>query len=283
MSHFTVLVIGDNVEEQLQPYHEYECTGIEDKYVVFVPAQESLEELQKQYEDRKDDYESLESFIEDYHGYHQNEHGQWGRTTNPNAKWDWWVIGGRWSGFLKAKEGVVHEIGEPGAFGNEPKDGGADIITKGGVDWDGMRNEAKERAAKRYDLVSKAIDGLAYESWESVRNLYEDIDKAREHYHNQAIVKAFKKVTEKHTDMFGWFAEVDEYLCDRETYIERAANSAITTYAFVKDSKWYQKGEMGWWGMSTNEVSQDEWNKQFWEMIQSLPDDTELTVVDCHI
>ena len=26
-------------------------------------------------------------------------------TSNPNAKWDWWVIGGRWSNFLKLKSG----------------------------------------------------------------------------------------------------------------------------------------------------------------------------------
>lgn len=27
MSHFTVLVIGDDPELQLAPYHEYECTS----------------------------------------------------------------------------------------------------------------------------------------------------------------------------------------------------------------------------------------------------------------
>ncbi len=34
MSHFTVLVIGDNPEEQLAPYHEFECTGLDDQYVM---------------------------------------------------------------------------------------------------------------------------------------------------------------------------------------------------------------------------------------------------------
>ena len=33
MSHFTVLVIGPNVPEQLAPYHEFECTGRNDQYV----------------------------------------------------------------------------------------------------------------------------------------------------------------------------------------------------------------------------------------------------------
>ena len=34
MSHFTVLVVGDNVDEQLLAYHEFECTGIKDQYVI---------------------------------------------------------------------------------------------------------------------------------------------------------------------------------------------------------------------------------------------------------
>ena len=33
MSHFTVLVIGEEPELQLAPYHEFECTGEVDEYV----------------------------------------------------------------------------------------------------------------------------------------------------------------------------------------------------------------------------------------------------------
>lgn len=33
MSHFSVMVIGPNVEAQLAPYHEFECTGKSDQYV----------------------------------------------------------------------------------------------------------------------------------------------------------------------------------------------------------------------------------------------------------
>ena len=28
MSHFTVMVIGPDIADQLQPFHEFECTGI---------------------------------------------------------------------------------------------------------------------------------------------------------------------------------------------------------------------------------------------------------------
>jgi hypothetical protein len=32
MSHFTVMVIGNDVDEQLAPFHEFECTGQDDQY-----------------------------------------------------------------------------------------------------------------------------------------------------------------------------------------------------------------------------------------------------------
>ena len=31
MSHYTVLVIGDDPEKQLAPFHEFGCTGIDDE------------------------------------------------------------------------------------------------------------------------------------------------------------------------------------------------------------------------------------------------------------
>jgi len=40
MSHFAVLVVGENVDEQLAPYHEFESTGENDQYVVDVDKTE---------------------------------------------------------------------------------------------------------------------------------------------------------------------------------------------------------------------------------------------------
>ena len=33
MSHFTVMVVGDDVDYQLAPFHEFECTGVDDEFV----------------------------------------------------------------------------------------------------------------------------------------------------------------------------------------------------------------------------------------------------------
>jgi len=48
MSHFTVLVVTDTAEEleaALQPFHEYECTGIEDEYVIDVDRTDEVTEF----------------------------------------------------------------------------------------------------------------------------------------------------------------------------------------------------------------------------------------------
>jgi hypothetical protein len=77
---------------------------------------------------------------------------------------------------------------------------------------------------------------------------------------------------------------VDDRLADtRNSYIEKKRNAVYVPYAIVKDGKWIARGEMGWWGCSKDEMSKDEWNQKVAEMIAALPNDTPITVVDCHI
>lgn len=45
--HYSVLVIGPDVDRQLAPYHEFECTGIDDE---FVQTLNVTEEIRKEYE-----------------------------------------------------------------------------------------------------------------------------------------------------------------------------------------------------------------------------------------
>src|SRR5579859_6601454 len=79
MSHFTVLVIGDNPEEQLAPFQENNMGDCPKEYMVF-------------HED--DDCNSVDP-----------ETGKKGYWENPNRKWDWYSLGGRWAGFFLLKNG----------------------------------------------------------------------------------------------------------------------------------------------------------------------------------
>ena len=47
--------------------------------------------------------------------------------------------------------------------------------------------------------------------------------------------------------------------------------------------KWYQRGEMGWWAIVTDAKEHYDWDAEFERLMETLPDDTLLTLVDCHI
>ena len=104
-----------------------------------------------------------------------------------------------------------------------------------------------------------------------------DTDAARVEYKAQPVVAALRAVFDNP------FHDIDQYLVPREQYIQQARDRATVMYAVVKDGQWLAKGEMGWWGMSDDKVSQETWNRQVNELLDALPDDTLITVVDCHI
>ncbi len=355
MSHFTVLVVTDTpeqVEAALQPFHEYECTGTEDQYVVFVdehdellkewndpentntayrtvngmvygghedifyrePTDEEAEELgpmagsfgcrqkisyrSKDWEDGRgyrpkifevpkgfekfarhvsDEYENIGAYAKEYHGYDVVQNGRIGRMTNPNAKWDWWQIGGRWSGLLKPKDPAIGEKGSTGLMGSEYDAQGVDQCIKSNVDFDGRMKEAAEEAAKDYDAKHEIIAGRTWKTWDQCREEAKDIDAARDMYHDQPMLKELKESSES------FFFDADKYLVERQKFIDTEANAAIATFAVLKDGKWYEKGEMGWFACVGNEKEQVDWNGEFKALLDTIPDDKCLTIVDCHI
>lgn len=62
----------------------------------------------------KELYPTFEEYMEDYTGISFDEEKQdYGYWENPNSKWDWYSVGGRWSDMLVAKDGVKGDKGEP--------------------------------------------------------------------------------------------------------------------------------------------------------------------------
>src|SRR5690554_2079089 len=137
MSHFVVLVIGDDVDRQLAPFNEQ--PEADDPHVKLV-FNDQTEEFRKEYDERSIEiikrpdgswifahnatediapvsvkfselYSTFEEFCKEWHGIEPNEQGRFGYLSNPNAKWDWYVIGGRWSGYFKALPGATGKVG----------------------------------------------------------------------------------------------------------------------------------------------------------------------------
>ena len=68
-----------------------------------------------------------------------------------------------------------------------------------------------------------------------------------------------------------------------ESYVEKRIRDRVTTYSVLMNGQWYSQGEMGWFGMSTDTLTDDEWSAKVADLIDSLPQDTRLTLVDVHI
>lgn len=409
MSHFTVLVIGQDAPRQLAPFHEFECTGLDDKYIQDVDVTE--EKRQEYLEDtslvlkvpegstmieRLDsyrhpvhgvvmsaynncfyvpnpDYDSRDVFgpnserlvrkvpdgyvemtvpdrefrsFEEWliynndittvgakelmalktalpdsmkYGYAlMNDDGSVNkviRRTNPNRKWDWYVLGGRWSGHFKMKPTVKGIVGEPGTFDNKCPEGFADSAFKSDIDFDGMVEAARAKAEVDFDkywpLVkdlprpilwpdivthvnameamqerakSSPADGtvstetglVAINALVNVHNF----KQAREFYASQPA----KKAVEADPELSKWWdCPLEHFGFDRAAYIENQCLTAYSTYAVVYNGEWMAQGEMGWFGCSNDKLTTKEWGIRFVELIRNLPDDTLLSMYDCHI
>lgn len=289
MSHFSVIVIGENVEAQLAPYHEFECTGLDDQYVQDMDVTDECKEHGLGWHGLEDKTVTDESQV-DRSGPHKYGYAivdaagnliKAVNRTNPNKTWDWWVVGGRWSGFLKLKAGEKGALGRKGLMGSCANDGPgrADCALKRAVDLAGMRDDAGADAGNRWDKANAASGGVAWRPWHQVRDIDHagNIEKAREAYNAQPVMIAVKKA------LGDPWVGVDDYLKTRDAFVQAACDSATAPYAIVKDGEWISRGRMGWFGMSDDKVTEDDWNRKVNELLDSLPGDTRLTVVDCHI
>lgn len=114
MSHFTVLVVDTknekSVDEWMEPFYE----GLEKDRMSDWTVQEVLDYFKKENVDFPYDHVDESNMIEyleraEELGFDTSEHDDEGNLYylgNEDAKWDWYEIGGRWSGMLKKLDGT---------------------------------------------------------------------------------------------------------------------------------------------------------------------------------
>jgi len=59
--------------------------------------------------------------------------------------------------------------------------------------------------------------------------------------------------------------------------------SGFKVYAFVDSENWHEKGRVGWFGTSTNEIAPEEWENILKERVQKIQPNDWVAIVDCHI
>jgi hypothetical protein len=232
------------------------------------------EQHQRNLEDEKEYARLLEEgkyeeIVSLWYGSTRDKFGNWGYWYNPNAKWDWWVIGGRWKGFLVTKPNTSGILGEPGVFERmaEGKDKEmyqytstqADIARFKDIDFEALAVRRREEFEQWWDRYEKEIKDI---------HLAELTDEE------------VKKREENMRFVYG----IPEDVNTKEDYMKKfTTERLIHTFAVVeKDGSWHEEGEMGWFALVSNE--KPDWKDNFDEaFIQNEDPDTLFVIVDCHI
>lgn len=193
-------------------------------------------------------YPSFDDFMVEYGEYtsRDEETGKYGYWENPNAKWDWYSIGGRWSGSLLLKSGERSDAARI-----------KDIFFIEQTEHKGMTVEIEGYqvpAALAPDIQIMAAE--ATEAWEEMM-------AGRSLYRPEFILERYG---------------------DKQSYIREVLS--FSTYAVITpDGKWHAKGDMGWFGMGseTSEEARNFNTSYFDTFIKTADPDHYLVVVDCHI
>lgn len=309
MSHFPVVIAisGDvalaDVEsaaaKALQPFHEFECTGTNDEYVLDVDITE------KAREGWDEDEEPFAKWAAEYYGGPIVQAGEaldkegahkygWVRVdadgsvlevidrTNPNKKWDWWKVGGRGRGYFRARAGAESATGECGLMGSHKSSDGADMLRKRDIDYTAEAAEVTASAGAYHDRVHAVVAGHldAFRKWDDVCAAVPDIEEARRAYHAQPARQALQVAAATDRDLV--WVELDELICSRDEYIARRVQMARTPHAFIdRSGRWHERGRMGWWACVSNEKR--DWPADYERELARVDDSDWLVAVDCHI
>lgn len=227
-------------------------------------------------------YNDFEEFVRKWHGTRFNEEKQaYGYWENPNAKWDWYQVGGRWTGLLPViRSSVTKRNGSPGLM-TEPntEENYADIVIVGELDKQRMAMDAEESIHKfwdRYQRLKSIEDGIIEKGEEDSWLEYEINDTL----HGLGLRKCIRPRGDGIEPLFE-----NERFTLEDLKTKYSWYWEFHTYAVVDDDGWHEKGQMGWWGISSETVDEAEnWDKSFvHRFLANEEDDTTLVVVDCHI
>ena len=248
--------------------------------------------------------------------------------TNPDAKWDWWRIGGRYSGKLSTYEpqkdpanfqtcflcggtgmrndklGIEARTADPSYTCNVCSGTGKDL--KPASEWRYVEgsNQAPLDALNWNELKQTQVANRL-KCWSELKAHYQKYSKASRTFDEArrlwvGLVGQAKLLQEsgderplykiidddpdakdlRHAGGDFMYGIPDDVL-DPEAWAQDAI--PLSGFALVKDGKWYERGEMGWWGIVSDEKDKSAWDAELEALLKNAEPGTWITVVNCHI
>ncbi|GBQ91185.1 hypothetical protein AA23498_1109 [Acetobacter nitrogenifigens DSM 23921 = NBRC 105050] len=300
MSHFNVFVTGEDIEEQLAPFQENNMGDCPPEYLTFCDCHDECvarwEEVDQNGVPHKERFRTFDRFVREFFGYRRHrDTGHYGYFENPDAKWDWYEIGGRWSGELMIRQEAapdyqaIHRSPEGRILVDEAR--------RGDIDFGAMERQACDAAMSRWqqtrEIVQKTMsfdDLHAIRSWEDIRIEMQrkagNIDEARTRYWEQ---KGLSELRQGLFDaqLWGWDTSPEGIAAmlsrKPEEYAADRARQSWLPFALLHEGEWIEKGRMSWFGIAVDELDNATWASRIRDLILGLPGDTRIAVVDCHI
>lgn len=221
-------------------------------------------------------------------------------TYNPDSRWDWYQVGGRWSYYFPYKTDLDYQEEHHLIFGNGWPRGEVEFKPfhcEGGekrlLDLEKLRADKENEAALEYDKYKEfSADYPAARPWSTYVDEFADLpngkdkwavrDRVREVYNAQPLIAALNA----HPNYrFAFECLVEKFSVERGDYLAAARRDAVPGFALLTlDGQWVAPGKMGMFGVSDDtpegRAEFKDWANTY---IDSLPEDTLLVAVDLHI
>jgi hypothetical protein len=274
MSHFTVSVItsakpdDDDLRAALQPFHEFECTGDDDEYVVDVDVTAEAREIYEADTSRR--YRDPEGIVHDpyedrfYRDPLPGENPGMGTGCGGGISWtskDW--NDGR--GYRPK----VHFLPDGWEEASVPTSE-VETFAQWVAGYYGLETVLPGGRAK-YGFVEVAADGSVVRAIDRTNpNKKWDWWSVGGRWANMIALKSGEAANQAK------IGDID--------VSQRAGGSdePFRTFAVLKDGQWHERGQMGWWGAVSDPKDEGVWEDEFAKLLADNPD-AWLTVVDCHI
>lgn len=235
-------------------------------------------------------YSSFEKYMKDWEGHTRRDPstGRFGYWKNPNQKWDWWQIGGRWTGKIPVKPWTAESMnGKPGLMTerNDRLDR-ADVSRIKDIDWDAVTVDTQKKAEEFWLDWEQFCAGREFPAFDGPRERALNIGLLACKDADELTGKEWKTIkwprqNRPGVDRFDVLTQIS-----REDFFAKHLDEfgQINTFARLDQDGWKEKGEMGWFGMSDQTPeSTAEFNGGFTSWLRSGDQSDWAVVVDCHI
>lgn len=169
-----------------------------------------------------------------------DENGTWFRD---GSKWDWWVVGGRWTGYL------------------DPT-------------YDPYKDERNYERCRFCEGTGVTTQAVADEYPAYREHVGKPCIQCNAEHDGEPAPFPGKMLR------FDLVPHPSDSGTPVRTILERGIDA---TFAVVTpDGEWHERGSMGWFGMSTDDKEVEAW-RQEWHDLLVMHQDKLATIVDCHV